>query len=65
MVYMATVLVAEKDRKLRWLSRSEGDVFNGEHRFLIEPVQKHNKIHFKQRENLQGQWLNGLKVAYI
>lgn len=37
MVYTPTVLVAERDRELRWLSRSEGDVFNGEHRFLIEP----------------------------
>jgi hypothetical protein len=63
MVYMPTVLVAERDRELRWLSRSEGDVFNGDHRFLIEPIQKHNKIQFKQSENLQGQWLNRLKVA--
>ena len=33
MVFMPTVLVAESDREVRWLGRSEGDVFNGEHRF--------------------------------
>gem|GEM_PF-5452049 len=33
MVFTPTVLVAERDREIRRLSRSEDDVFNGEHRF--------------------------------
>ena len=47
MVFTPTVLVAERDRELRWLGRSEGDVFNGEHCFLIEQIEN-NKVHFTQ-----------------
>ena len=45
MVFTPTVLVAERDRELRWLGRSEGDVYNGKHRILIKPIQN-NKVHF-------------------
>lgn len=46
MIFTPTVLRAEKDRELRWLGRSEGDVFNGEHRFLIEPIENNkNALH--------------------
>jgi hypothetical protein len=65
MVFTLTVLVAERDRELGWLGRSEDDVFNGEHRFLIEPIQNNNKVHFTQGKNLQGQWSNRLKVGAI
>jgi hypothetical protein len=41
-VLTPTVLVAEKDKELRGLGRSEGDTFNGEHRFLIEPIKNNN-----------------------
>ena len=65
MVFTPKVLVAERDRELRWLGRSEGDVFNGKHRFLIEPIQNNNKVHFTQREKFQDQWSNRLKIGSI
>jgi hypothetical protein len=49
MIFTPIVLVAERDRELRWLGRSEGDVFNGEHCFLIEQIEN-NKVHFTQGE---------------
>ena len=61
MVFMPTVLVAERGRELRWLGRSEGDVFNGEHRFLIEPIQNNNKVHFTQREKFTGSMVESLE----
>lgn len=53
MVFTPTVLEAKKDEELRWLGRSEGDVFNGEHRFLIEPIEE-NKVRFTQSEKFTG-----------
>ena len=61
MIFMPTVLVAEKDRELRWLGRSEGDVFNGEHRFLIDPIKNNNKVHFKQSEKFTGSMVESLE----
>jgi hypothetical protein len=55
-----TVLVSEKGRELRWLGRSEGDVFNGEHRFLIKPIEN-NKIHFVQSEEFTGSMVESLE----
>jgi hypothetical protein len=55
-----TVLAAERDRELRWLGRSEGDVFNGEHRFLIEP-HENNKVHFTQSEKFTGSMVASLE----
>jgi hypothetical protein len=55
-----TVLAAERDRELRWLGRSEGDVFNGEHRFLIEPLEN-NKVHFTQSEKFTGSMVASLE----
>lgn len=52
MVFTPTVLEAKKDEELRWLGRSEGDVFNGEHRFLIEPIEE--KVSFTQSEKFTG-----------
>ena len=54
MVLTPTVLVAEKDRELRWLGKSEGDVFNGEHHFLIEPTDNNNNVRFIQSERFTG-----------
>jgi hypothetical protein len=59
MIVTPTVLVAEKDRELRWLGRSEGDVFNGEHRFLIEPIEN-NKMRFIQSEKFTGSMVESL-----
>ena len=59
MVFTPTGIVAERDRELRWLGRSEGDVFNGEHRFLIEPIQN-KKVHFAQREKFTGSMVESL-----
>jgi hypothetical protein len=65
MVFTPDVLVAEKDRELRWLGRSEGDVFNGEHRFLIEPIEtnnnNNNKVHFMQSEKFTGSMVASLE----
>ncbi len=60
MVFTPDVLVAEKDRELRWLGRSEGDVFNGEHRFLIEPIEE-NKVRFTQSEKFTGSMVESLE----
>jgi hypothetical protein len=60
MIFTPTVLVAEKDRELRWLGGSEGDVFNGEHRFLIEPIEN-NKMHFIQTEKFTGSMVESLE----
>jgi hypothetical protein len=57
-----TVLVAERDRELRWLGRSEGDAFNGEHRFLIEPIENNNnRVYFTQSEKFTGSMVASLE----
>jgi hypothetical protein len=61
MIFTPTVLAAERDRELRWLGRSEGDVFNGEHRFLIEPIDNNNKVHFTQSEKFTGSMVASLE----
>ena len=60
MVFTPTVLAAEKNRELRWLGRSEGDVFNGEHRFLIEQIEN-KKVHFTQSEKFTGSMVKSLE----
>jgi hypothetical protein len=63
-VYTPDVLVAEKDRELRWVGRSEGNAFNGEHCFLIDPIENNNKIikyTLLKVKNLQVQLLCHLK----
>jgi hypothetical protein len=67
MVFMPTVLVAESDREIRWLGRSEGDVFNGEHRFQIDPIENNNnnnnnnKVNFIQSEKFTGSMVASLE----
>jgi hypothetical protein len=62
MVFKPTVLVAERDRELRWLGTTEGDVFNGEHRFLIEPIENNNsRVHFTQSEKFTGSMVASLE----
>ncbi len=61
MIFTPTVLVAEMGRELRWLGRSEGDAFNGEHRFLIEPVENNNEVHFTQSEKFTGSMVASLE----
>jgi hypothetical protein len=64
MVFTPDVLVAESHRELRWLGRSEGDAFNGEHRFLIEPIENNNnnnKVHFTQSEKFTGSMVASLE----
>ena len=60
MVFTPDVLAAERDRELRWLGRSEGDVFNGEHRFLIELIEN-NKVRFTQSEKFTGSMVESLE----
>ena len=62
MMFTPDVLVAERERELRWLGRSEGDVFNGEHRFLIESIENNNnKVRFTQSEKFTGSMVASLE----
>jgi hypothetical protein len=60
MVFTPTILVADKDRELRWLGKSEGDVFNGEHSFLIEPI-GNDQVHFTQSKKFTGSMVVSLE----
>jgi hypothetical protein len=60
MIFTPTVFVAERDRELRWLGRSEGDVFNGEHRFLMETIENNN-VRFTQSERFTGSMIASLE----
>ena len=59
MVFTPTVLEAKRNEELKWLGRSEGDVFNGEHRFRIEPVEE-NIIRFTHSEKFTGSMVESL-----
>jgi hypothetical protein len=63
MVFKPTVLAAERDRELRWLGTTEGDLFNGEHSFLIEPIENNNnsRVHFTQSEKFTGSMVASLE----
>ena len=61
MVFTPTLLAAERDRELRWLGKSEGDVFNGEHHFLIEPSENNNNVRFTQSEKFTGSMVVSLE----
>jgi hypothetical protein len=61
MVFTPDVLAAEKNTELRWFGRSEGDVFNGEHHFLLEPTDNNNKVHFTQSEKFTGSMVESLE----
>jgi hypothetical protein len=62
MVFTPDVLVAERERELRWLGRSEGDAFNGEHCFLIDPIENNNnKVRFTQSEKFTGSMVASLE----
>jgi hypothetical protein len=60
MVFSPTVLAAEPDRELRWLGKSEGDVLNGEHRFLIQPIGE-EKVRFTHSEKFTGSMVGQLE----
>ena len=63
-VFTPDVLVAERERELRWLGRSEGDAFNGEHCFLIDSIENNNnnnKVHFTQSEKFTGSMVASLE----
>ena len=62
MVFTPTILVAESNRQLRWLGKSEGDAFNGEHRFLIDLIENNNnKVRFTQSEKFTGSMVASLE----
>ena len=42
MVISPTILRVEDEKELRWLGRTEGDTFNGEHSFILEPTGQGN-----------------------
>jgi|SRR5690606_6361177 len=54
MRFSPVVLAAETERELRWLGRFLlPGVFDGEHRFLIEPLGE-DKVRFQQSERFSG-----------
>ena len=63
LVFTPTVLVAKRDKELRWHGKSEDDTFNGEHHFLIEPIEdnNNNKVHFTQSEKFSGSMVASLE----
>jgi hypothetical protein len=60
MVIMPTILVAEQDKELRWLGKTEGDAFNGEHSFQIKPTGK-DSVHFVHSEKFTGAMVPSLE----
>ena len=48
-----TILRVEDERELRWLGRTEGDTFNGEHSFIIKPMGENN-VRFIHSEKFTG-----------
>ncbi len=62
LVFTPTVLVVERDKELGWLGKSEDDTFNGEHHFLIEPIENNNnKVLFTQSEKFTGSMVASLE----
>jgi hypothetical protein len=54
MSFKATVLTAEEGRELRWIGRLPlPGIFEGEHRFLIEPIGP-GRVRFAQSEDYKG-----------
>ena len=54
MTFHPVVLVAELERELRWLGRLfVPGLFDGEHRFLIEPLSEH-RVRFVHSEVFSG-----------
>ena len=54
MTFRPTVLVAERNRELRWLGRLLlPGLFDGEHRFAIEPLGP-GRVRFVQQERFTG-----------
>ena len=53
MVISPTILRVEDEKELRWLGRTEGDTFNGEHSFILEPTGQGN-VRFVHSEKLTG-----------
>jgi hypothetical protein len=54
MLFSPTVLVADRNRELRWLGRLWlPGVFDGEHSFVIEPGSE-GRVRFVQRERFKG-----------
>ncbi|HKU49861.1 MAG TPA: SRPBCC domain-containing protein [Nitrososphaera sp.] len=53
MVISPTILRVEDEKELRWLGRTEGDTFNGEHSFILEPTGQGN-VRFVHSEKFTG-----------
>ena len=60
MVISPTVLAVEEESELRWLGRTEGDTFNGEHSFVIRPTSQGN-VHFIHSEKFTGSMVSMLE----
>lgn len=71
MVISPTILKVEEEKELRWLGRTEGDTFNGEHSFIIEPTGQRS-VRFIHSEKFTGSmvpmlegWLDTLVRKYF
>lgn len=59
MVFRPTVLEVDKNRELRWLGKAGAGMFNGEHRFVIEPLNE------KQVQFIQSEKFTGMLVGFM
>ena len=53
MVISPTIITVEDEKELRWLGKTEGDKFNGEHSFLIQPTTQ-GHVHLVHGEKFTG-----------
>lgn len=60
MIISPTILEVEAERELRWLGRTEGDTFNGEHSFVIKSTSPGN-VRFIHSEKFTGSMVSALE----
>lgn len=60
MVISPTILAVDKEKELRWLGRSEGDAFVGEHSFILTPTGE-NRVHLTHSEKFTGPMVAALE----
>jgi hypothetical protein len=53
MVITPTILLVEDEKELRWLGKTEGDKFNGEHSFILKPTSQ-GSVRFIHSEKFTG-----------
>jgi hypothetical protein len=53
MTFSPTVLEVRENKELRWLGKAGAGMFNGEHKFAIQPVNE-KRVRFLQSEKFTG-----------